>query len=149
MRYAAWLREGRLQRERERKEAARRELERQAEWEAKCDWEAAEAKEKQEREAAAEKNRLRREEHDQAEMWDENFSPWQRHFQIACLRFSLEAVIRRVGSPEAWGLLAKNDLKQAYWQAAKENHSNKGNRDEGAIKELNSLKSDIVQLGGW
>jgi hypothetical protein len=168
---AAWLRERRLQRERERKATERQAAEQQAKWEqemhaaeqaererlereqtewnAKCDREAAEAKKEQEQEAAAEKERRRREEKDQAEMSDDNCSPRQKHVRIGILKFQLEVLIRKVGSPEARGLLLKNELKRAYFQAAKENHSDKGNRDEGAIKELNSLKSDIERFGGW
>lgn len=171
---AAWLREGRLQKEREREEAERRaererrekeqkvaeeqaefeqreqerkaaeqaERERErAEWEAKCDRDAAKAREKQEQEAAAERERLQHEEQDQAGNPYDNLTPRQRQYEIVSLKVRLGMVIRRVGSREARQLLADNNLRKAYKLAAQSTHSDKGNIDEEAIKELNSLKT--------
>jgi hypothetical protein len=58
-------------------------------------------------------------------------------------------VIRRVGSREARQLLADNNLKKAYKLAAHSTYSDKGNIDEEAIKELNSLKTGLDNLNGW
>jgi hypothetical protein len=139
------------QREQERKAAEQAERERQAEWEAECDREVAKERKKQEQDAAAERDRLRYEEQDQAERPEDNLTPRQKQFQADCLKIKLREAIRRVGSPEACHFLAKNDLKRAYKEATKIVHFDKGQSNEAAIKELNSLKSGIVRLldGSW
>lgn len=143
---AAWQRAEKLEQEQWLREEQLRE---QAEWEEKCQREAAEARERQEAEAEADRERRAQAEADQAEMSDEPCTARQKSLKIGLLQSRLMSLIRKVGSTKAIDHLQKNKLKKAYLQAAMDTHTDKGCKDVEAIKELNSVKSDLERLGGW